>query len=275
MRKLKINNVIRLEMGKHKRKQQNNAPNNGQATDTYVVTGYKAFHNAAVDKKAPKEFVCRGYQFKVGNEYQYLKSENDGLDIEIGLRGFHFCTQPGFIQTYYNYHEDQTILFAEVRATGRVQTDWNDASVCDTTVRGDKFVTDRIKIVKEISRADFLTLCNGTFRALDGTEIHCKNGHLQSVPEHPALKRADGYIEHRDRGRLHCEVGPAQIWEDGKVCFWYNGQRHRDDGPAVKYPSGQEEWYSEGLLHRAGGPAMTLVSGARYNFCRGKQIGCA
>lgn len=262
-------------------RQNNTAPKKGKKTHTYSVTGYKAFMNTAVqssDKKAPvlKDFTCRDYHFKIGNEYEWLSKENEGKDIEIGLRGFHFCTQPGFIRTYYNFVDDHSILFAEVLATGRVLTDWNPETdhYDPHVIRGDKFVTDRIKLVREIPRDEFLALCNGEHKSLDGTIVRYKNGNVHSN-EGPAIERPDGSKEWYDRGRLHNAKGPAQTWIDGHSCWWYNGERHCETGPAVKWPSGHMEYYEHGQLHRAGGPAVILVSGAQYYYTRGKQISCA
>lgn len=36
------------------------------------------------------------------------------------------------------------------------------------------------------------------------------------------------------------------MWDDDAKQFWLNGKRHREDGPAVIYPDGSMEWWFEG-----------------------------
>jgi hypothetical protein len=63
--------------------------------------------------------------------------------------------------------------------------------------------------------------------------------------------------------RLHCDDGPAIIWNKGIEEWYLDGLRHREDGPAVKAPDGYEEWWINGSRHRIGGPAI-VYSNYKY-----------
>jgi hypothetical protein len=55
---------------------------------------------------------------------------------------------------------------------------------------------------------------------------------------------------------LHREDGPAAIFFDGSVEWYYNGKHHREDGPAVQGADGTQEWWLYGKEHRSDGPAQ-------------------
>lgn len=72
----------------------------------------------------------------------------------------------------------------------------------------------------------------------------------------------------------HSHFGPAVIWKDGTMEWWYsgsldkierpdgtiekyeNGKLHCWDGPAIKRPSGELEYWFHGVPHRLNGPAQ-------------------
>ena len=53
-------------------------------------------------------------------------------------------------------------------------------------------------------------------------------------------------IEILKDGFLHCEEGPALIFDTGTKIWFFGGKRHRLDGPACEYVNGFKEWYIDG-----------------------------
>lgn len=93
--------------------------------------GYKVFR---------PDWTCRDFQYEVGKTYKY-----DG-EIKICKQGFHFCQKLSDCFSYYTFDSDNKV--AEVEAIGLVET------------RGDKSVTNEIKIVKELTWLEVLNLVN-------------------------------------------------------------------------------------------------------------------
>jgi hypothetical protein len=92
------------------------------------MKGYKAFD---------KNLKCLGFQFKVGKTFETK-------EIELCKSGFHFCENPFDV---YNYYPKETnTRICEVEALGEVKKE------------GDKSVTNKIKIVKELSDIERLDL---------------------------------------------------------------------------------------------------------------------
>ena len=96
------------------------------------VKGYKAFE---------KDLTCRGFQYEIGKEFEHKGT--------IGLceSGFHFCKKIVDILSYYNLNNED-IRLCEIEATGKV-------------IEGDdKCVTDKIKIIREISKEEMYEIGN-------------------------------------------------------------------------------------------------------------------
>ena len=96
------------------------------------MKGYKGFN---------KDMTCRGFQYEIGKEYE-MKEQ-----IELCKRGFHFCKKIADIQNYYNIQENDVIL-CEIEALGEIQEG------------DDKCVTNKIKILREISKEEMYLLGN-------------------------------------------------------------------------------------------------------------------
>ena len=96
-----------------------------------TIKGYKVFN---------PDWTCRGFQYKVGETFTH------NGNIEMCGRGFHFCRKASDCFNYYNFNSNNKV--AEVEAVGLVET------------RGDKSVTDKIKIVREIEWQELLTIVN-------------------------------------------------------------------------------------------------------------------
>ena len=95
------------------------------------IKGYKVFN---------PDWTCRGFQYEVGKTYKH-----EG-DIGLCKAGFHFCQKIADCFNYYDFNSNNKV--AEVEAVGLVETE------------NDKSVTDKIKIVREISWIEMLTMAN-------------------------------------------------------------------------------------------------------------------
>ena len=91
-----------------------------------MVRGYKGFN---------ADMTCQGFQYEPGNAY-----EMDSR-IEPCERGFHFCRNMADV---FNYYSGKDCRYAEVEALGKVVD------------RDDKSVTDRIRIVRELTWPEVL-----------------------------------------------------------------------------------------------------------------------
>ena len=94
-----------------------------------ITIGYKGFN---------PDFTCRGFQFEVGQTYEY---DGDAVPCE---NGFHACTSPLDVWNYYEPVTDMGLTrYAVVEAT-------------DIVVEGDKFCTAQIAIKAELSLSEFI-----------------------------------------------------------------------------------------------------------------------
>lgn len=86
------------------------------------------------------DWTCRGFQYEVGKEYIH--------EGEIGLceAGFHYCKKASDCFNYYSFDSKNKV--AEVEAFGEV--------LC----KGNKSVTNKLRIVKEITWQELLTIIN-------------------------------------------------------------------------------------------------------------------
>ena len=95
------------------------------------IKGYKVFNS---------DWTCRGFQFEVGKTFKH-KGE-----IYLCGSGFHFCKKASDCFNYYTF--DSRNKVAEIVAFDLVET------------KGDKSVTNKIQIVREISWHELLDLVN-------------------------------------------------------------------------------------------------------------------
>jgi len=97
-----------------------------------IVKGFKGFN---------KNLQCRGFQYEIGKTY-----EMDG-NIQLCDTGFHFCRKLFDVHGYYNFNNEDN-RFCEIEALGEV-------------IDGDdKSVTNKIKIVREIPKEEFMEMVN-------------------------------------------------------------------------------------------------------------------
>ena len=95
------------------------------------MKGYKAFD---------ADWTCRGFQYEIGKTYELP----EGQELKVCESGFHFCKNPIDVFGYYPYNENTKI--AEIEAFGDIQSE------------GTKYVTNKIKIVREFTRGELLGL---------------------------------------------------------------------------------------------------------------------
>ncbi|MDB0503203.1 hypothetical protein C4226_03905 [Clostridioides difficile] len=96
-----------------------------------MIEGYKVFN---------PDWTCRNFKYEVGKTY-----EHDG-DIEVCEAGFHFCQKAIDCFNYYSFDNKNKV--AKIEAIGLIKTD------------GDKSVTNKITIVKEIEWEELLNIVN-------------------------------------------------------------------------------------------------------------------
>ena len=95
-----------------------------------VIKSYKGFD---------KDMKCRGFQYKVGKEY-----EMDG-EIKCCNRGFHACKSPFEVWDYYDMLNSR---FAEVEQSGKTDEEEKSTKVCSS----------HIKIKAELKLADIINI---------------------------------------------------------------------------------------------------------------------
>ena len=95
------------------------------------IKGYKVFD---------PDWTCRGFQYKIGETFIH------NGNIEMCGKGFHFCQKASDCFTYYKFDSNNKV--AEVEAIGLVETN------------GNKSVTDKIVIVREIPWHELLAIVN-------------------------------------------------------------------------------------------------------------------
>ena len=97
------------------------------------VKGYKVFK---------PDWTCRGFRFEVGKTFE------EDVTPRCCSRGFHFCTKASDCFSYYDFAAENKV--AEVVALGDVDTDVEDTKCC----------TNKIRIVREITWQELLTIVN-------------------------------------------------------------------------------------------------------------------
>ena len=95
------------------------------------IKGYKVFNS---------DWTCRDFQYKVGETYIH------NGNIKMCVSGFHFCQKVSDCFSYYQFDSNNKV--AEIEAIGLVETS------------GNKSVTDKIVIVREIPWQELLTIVN-------------------------------------------------------------------------------------------------------------------
>jgi len=121
------------------------------------VKGFKVFN---------PDWTCRDFQYEVGKTYE------EDVIPSVCNKGFHFCKQAKDCFNYYSFNPENKV--AEVIALGEIAEE------------GDKCSTNKIKIVREISWEELLTIVNtgkgnsGLCNSGDYNSGHRNSGHRNS-----------------------------------------------------------------------------------------------
>ena len=148
-----------------------------------TVKGYKVFNS---------DWTCGGFQYKVGETFVH------NGDIEICGSGFHFCRKA--IDCFYYCGFNSNDKVAEVEAVGLVET------------QGEKSVTDKIKIVREIEWQELLTIvnegndCTGNWNTGDWNTGNCNTGNWNTGDRNMG-NRNTGDWNTGDWNTGHCNTG--------------------------------------------------------------------
>jgi len=97
------------------------------------MKGYKVFRS---------DWTCRGFQYAVGETYEMVEEPS------CCERGFHFCGRLIDCFNYYDFDSENKV--AEIEALGAIDDDGNE----------EKYCTNKIKIVRELSWHEVLDLVN-------------------------------------------------------------------------------------------------------------------
>ncbi len=157
------------------------------------IKGYKVFN---------PDWTCRNFKYEVGNTYE------EDVNPSVCNRGFHFCKLPKNCFNYYSFDSNNKV--AEVVALGEVSEE------------GDKCATNKIKIIREISWQEALTLVN-TGKGCTG---HSNSGNRNSGDSNSGHRNSG----HRNSGHCnngHCNSGHSNSgnWNSGN---WNSG--HSNSG---------------------------------------------
>ena len=97
------------------------------------MKGYKVFRS---------DWTCRGFQYAVGETYEMVEEPS------CCERGFHFCGRLIDCFNYYDFDSENKV--AEIEALGAIDDDGNK----------EKYCTNKIKIVRELSWYEVLDIVN-------------------------------------------------------------------------------------------------------------------
>ena len=121
------------------------------------IKGFKVFS---------PDWTCKGFQYEVGKVYK------ENVTPSVCEKGFHFCKQAKDCFNYYQFDPNNKV--AEVIALG------------DIAEKGDKFCTNIIKIEREITWEELLTIvntgkaCTGFCNSGDWNSGNCNSGDCNS-----------------------------------------------------------------------------------------------
>ena len=167
------------------------------------IKGYKVFNS---------DWTCRGFQYKVGETFVH------NGNIEMCGAGFHFCQKATDCFNYYEFYCNNKV--AEVEAIGLVET------------RGDKSVTDKIIIVREITWLELLTIVNtGNW-----------NTGVRNTGDYNTGSRNTGDYNTGDCNTGDCNTGSCNTgnWNTGSwnTGSWNTGERNTGNWNTGDYNTG-------------------------------------
>ena len=192
---------------------------------------YKVFEN---------DWICRNYDYKRNGNVIGEIYEMDG-EIEICERGFHYCPKLVNCFNYYDFNSNNKV--AEIEILGDIKNDGND-----------KEVTNKFKIIRELSWHEVLELVNtgsgntgnrnsGDRNSGDGNSGNRNSGDRNSGNRNSGNRNSgdwnsgDGNSGNRNSGNWNSG--------DGNSGNWNSGDRNSGDGNSGNWNSG--DWNSGNL----------------------------
>ena len=167
------------------------------------MKGYKVFN---------EDWTCRDYQYEEGKSYE--------MDEEpiCCSRGFHFCEK--LVDCFDCYPFNSKNKVAEIEAYGEIDTEDN------------KSCTNKIKIVKELTWAEVLDLCNsGDRNSGNCNSGNCNSGNCNSGKWNSGNWNS-GKWNSGDRNSGNCNSGNCN---SGK---WNSGDRNSGNCNSGNWNSG-------------------------------------
>ena len=177
------------------------------------VKGYKVFN---------PNWTCRGFQYEVGKTF-----EHDG-NIELCGSGFHFCQRASDCFNYYDFNSSNKV--AEIEALDLVETE------------GNKSVTNKIHIVREIPWQELLTIVN-TGKDCTGLEnTGNRNTGNRNTGNRNTGNRNTGNRNTGDWNTGNCNTGDCNTgdWNTGdwNTGDWNTGDCNTGDCNTVDFSNG-------------------------------------
>lgn len=206
------------------------------------IKGYKVFN---------PDWTCRGFQYEVGNTYKH-----DG-DIRMCGEGFHFCHNIADCFNYYAFNSDNKV--AEIEAIGLVKT------------KGDKSVTNEIKIIRELTWHEVLDLvnigkkCTGLRNSGNGNSGNWNSGYCNCGN----CNSGDRNSGRHNSGDHNSGDSNSGNWNSGN---WNSGSHNSGDFNRGGYNTG--DWnstiFSTGFFNSMEQPVYAFnkpLEISRYEFC--------
>jgi hypothetical protein len=211
-------------------------------TNTIRVEGYKIFQS---------DWSCLGYPYQVGKTHEF-----EG-EIQMEKAGLHFCSRALDCIRYYK--PDPRFKYAKVRGSDQIIT------------IGDKSVTNRLQIIKELSHKEFMQLCTGRLKT-----TRCQTTYQNGI------KKGE-YIEWHNNGTmiLKCQYdnnklhGLAEEWNQHGIRISYKFYARGNlihqfipflDGK-IKIKRGNFDYW---VCQRI--PNLNAIGGHIFNECDERQL---
>ena len=172
------------------------------------IKGYKVFNS---------DWICRGFQYKVGETYIH------NGNIKMCVSGFHFCQKASDCFSYYQFDSNNKV--AEIEAIGLVETS------------GNKSVTDRIVIVREITWQELLTIVNEGKDCTGLCNTGDRNTGSRNTGDRNTGDRNTGDRNTGDRNTGDRNTGDRNTgnWNIGN---WNTGDKNTGDWNSTNFSSG-------------------------------------
>jgi len=177
-----------------------------------------------------KNFCCRGFQYKVGKTYEIDKSPI------LCEEGFHACKNLIDCFSYYPFNSKNKVAIVEL--LGEIKGDEQD-----------KQVTNKIRIVKEISWQEVLSIVNtgknctgnrnsGNYNSGDKNSGHCNSGDRNSGDKNSGDKNSGDW----NSGDWNSGDWNSGNWNSGNRNSgnWNSGNRNSGDKNSGNRNSGEK-----------------------------------